>query len=128
MLSVNTPSVVAELTALADAYEAALMANDVERLDGLFWNSPCAVRLGVGENLYGFEEIAAFRKGRVGGAPQRQRVKTHVTAIGPDVGVINVEFRREGSPRIGRQSQTWIRTDEGWRIAAAHVSFMAEGS
>lgn len=128
MLSVNAPEVVAELAALADVYEAALMANDVERLDAMFWDSPCAVRLGVGENLYGFAEIAAFRKGRVGGAPPRRRLRTHITALGPDVGVINVEFQREGSARIGRQSQTWIRTDDGWRIVSAHVSLMAEGS
>jgi hypothetical protein len=126
VLSVDDAETVRELAELADAYEAALMANDVGRLDAMFWNAPQAVRYGVGENLYGFDEIAAFRKGRVGGSPQRRRLRTHITALGRDVGVVNVEFQREGGSRIGRQSQTWVRTDEGWRIAAAHVSLMAD--
>lgn len=128
MLTLDDPEVIAELTELADLYEDALMANDVERLDALFWRSPHAVRYGVGENLYGFDEIAAFRKGRAGGSPQRRRLRTVVTALGRDVGVVNVEFQREGGARVGRQSQTWVRTPEGWRIAAAHVSLMADGS
>lgn len=125
---VNDPAVLAEVTALVDAYETALMANDVEALDGAFWASPHTVRLGVAENLWGFDEIAAFRVGRAGGSPPRTRLRTEITTFGSDFAVANVQFRREDTGRIGRQSQTWIRTEDGWKIASAHVSLMQGGS
>jgi hypothetical protein len=119
---VNDPNVVAQVKTAVDAYEDALMANDVEALDGFFWNSPYTVRFGVSENLYGFEEIAAFRVGRRGGSPQRQRLRTEIVALGADVAIANVEFVRLDSGRNGRQSQTWVKTDGGWKVASAHVS------
>lgn len=125
---VNDPVVLAEVAALIDAYEAALMANDVAALDGAFWNSPHTVRLGVAENLWGFDEIAAFRVGRTGGSPSRTRLRTEITTFGADVAVAHVEFRRDDTGRIGRQSQTWIRTGDGWKIASAHVSLMQDGT
>ena len=125
---VNDPAVVAEVTEAVDAYEAALMANDVEALDGAFWNSPHTVRLGVAENLWGFDQIAAFRVGRAGGSPPRTRLRTEITAFGSDFAVANVEFRRDDTGRLGRQSQTWIRIADGWKIASAHVSLMQGGS
>ncbi|MFT9092700.1 MAG: AtzH-like domain-containing protein, partial [Gluconacetobacter sp.] len=78
--------------------------------------------------LYGFAEIAAFRQGRVGGSPQRRVLRRVVTTFGTDLATVNLEFQREGAARIGRQSQTWVRTDEGWKITCAHVSLMADGS
>lgn len=125
---VNDPAVLAEVTALVDAYEAALMTNDVAALDGAFWASPHTVRLGVAENLWGFEEIAAFRLGRAGGSPPRTRLRTEVTTFGADFAIANVEFRRDDTGKIGRQSQTWIRTADGWKVACAHVSLMQGGS
>jgi hypothetical protein len=125
---VNDPAVLAQVTALIDAYETALMSNDVEALDGAFWNSPHTVRLGVAENLWGFEEIAAFRVGRAGGSPSRTRLRTEITTFGQDFAVANVEFRRDDSGKIGRQSQTWIRVEDGWKVASAHVSLMQGGS
>lgn len=125
---VNDPAVLAEVTALVDAYEVALMSNDVEALDGAFWNSPHTVRLGVAENLWNFDEIAAFRVGRAGGSPPRTRLRTQITTFGADFAIANVEFRRDDSGKIGRQSQTWIRTDAGWKVASAHVSLMQGGS
>jgi hypothetical protein len=124
----NDPAVLAEVTAAVDAYETALMDNDVEALDGAFWASPHTVRLGVTENLYGFDEIAAFRVGRAGGSPPRTRLRTEITTFGTDFAVANVEFRRDGSDKIGRQSQTWIRTADGWKVASAHVSLMQAGA
>lgn len=121
---VNDPTVLAEVTDAVDAYEAALMSNDVEVLDGAFWNSPHTVRLGVAENLWGFEEIAAFRLGRAGGSPTRTRLRTEITTFGADFAVAHVEFRRDDTGKIGRQSQTWIRTENGWKVASAHVSLM----
>jgi hypothetical protein len=125
---VNDPDVLAEVTAQVDAYEAALMSNDIEALDGAFWRSPHTVRLGVAENLWSFEEIAAFRVGRAGGSPPRTRLRTEITTFGQDFAVANVEFRRDDSGKIGRQSQTWIRVEDGWKIASAHVSLMQGGA
>ena len=125
---VNDPAVLVEVTALVDAYETALMSNDVEALDGAFWNSAHTVRLGVAENLWSFDEIAAFRVGRAGGSPPRTRLRTEITTFGQDFAVANVEFRRDDSGKIGRQSQTWIRTEGGWKVASAHVSLMQGGA
>ncbi|MBL8551278.1 MAG: oxalurate catabolism protein HpxZ [Hyphomonadaceae bacterium] len=125
---VNAPKPLAELQAVFAAYEAALMANDVDTLDRLFWRSEHTLRYGVGENLYGFDAIAAFRLARPGGSPQRLLTRTVITTFGDDFGTANTEFLREGSAKVGRQSQTWVRFAEGWRIVAAHVSLMAETS
>jgi hypothetical protein len=125
---VNDPAVLAEVTALVDAYEVALMTNDVEALDGAFWPSPHAVRLGVAENLWGFAEIAAFRVGRTGGSPPRTRLRTEITSFGMDFAIANVLFRRDDTGRLGRQSQTWLRTADGWKVASAHVSLMQESA
>lgn len=125
---VNDLAVLAEVTALVDAYEVALMSNDVAALDGAFWASPHTVRLGVAENLWGFDEIAAFRLGRAGGSPPRTRLRTEVTTFGSDFAIANVEFRREDTGKIGRQSQTWVRTADGWKVVCAHVSLMQGGS
>lgn len=127
-MRINDPAVLAEVTSAFEAYEAALMANDVEALDALFWNAPQTLRYGVGENLYGFEAIAAFRKLRPGGSPQRRLTRTVITTYGADFATANTEFVREGSDKVGRQSHAWVRTAGGWRIVAAHVSMMGSGS
>jgi hypothetical protein len=119
---VNDSQALAEVRAAVDAYETALMENDVERLDSFFLNSPLTVRYGVSENLYGFDEIAQFRLGRGGGSPLRTRLRTEVATFGPDLAVANVEFVRPDTGANGRQSQTWVRTTEGWKVVSAHVS------
>ena len=117
----------AEVTAVFQAYEMALAANDIRALDWLFWASPHTVRYGVGENLYGEDEIMAFRKSRLGGSPQRVLGRTVITTFGRDFATANAEFQREGGDgRIGRQSHAWARLPEGWRIVAAHVSFKGD--
>ncbi|HSZ51960.1 MAG TPA: oxalurate catabolism protein HpxZ [Caulobacteraceae bacterium] len=125
-MKVNDPAVLAELTAAFEAYEQALMTNDVEQLDRLFWDSPHTVRYGVGENLYGSEEIAAFRRARGGGAPRRVLTRTSITSFGDDFGTACTEYVRVGGAAIGRQTHSWARLPEGWRIVAAHVSQMAD--
>jgi hypothetical protein len=127
-MTVNDPDVLAQVTAAVDAYETALMTNDVEALDGFFRDAPETVRYGVAENLYGFEAIAAFRIGRSGGSPPRTRLRTEITTFGADFAIANVEFQRDGSDKTGRQSQTWIRTPQGWKVAAAHVSILQAGA
>ena len=125
---VNDPEVVSEFTALFEAYEIALMENDIMALDGFFWQSPLALRLGIGENLYGFDAITRFRLERRGGSPRRRITRAVLTTYGQDFATANVEFIRDGEARVGRQSQTWVRMASGWRIVAAHVSLMAANS
>lgn len=124
MIEINRPDVVAEVTAVFQRYEDALVSNDVAVLDELFWDSPHTLRYGVGENLYGYAEIAAFRAGRPPQGLARELLKTVITTYGRDFATANVEFRRHGSDRTGRQSQTWMRTPEGWRVVSAHVSLL----
>ncbi len=125
---VDDPTTMAEVTAAFEAYEAALMANDIAVLDALFWESSKALRYGVGETLYGTAEIQAFRKARPGGSPPRRILRRSITTFGTDFATANIEFMREGGGPIGRQSQCWVRLPEGWRITAAHVSLQREFS
>ena len=124
-MDINKPEVLAEVHAIFDRYEAALVGNDTAVLDELFWPSEFTVRYGGGENLYGFDEIAAFRAARSPAGLARRLSRTVVTTFGRDFGTAMTEFRREGSPLLGRQSQTWVRLPEGWRVVAAHVSLIA---
>lgn len=124
MQSINDPQVLAEVNAAFDRYETALVTNDVAVLDELFWNSPHTLRYGVGENLYGYEAIQAFRAGRPSAGLERTLLRRQITTYGTDFAMANVEFERVGSTRIGRQSQAWMRTPEGWRVVSAHVSLM----
>jgi len=125
MIDINLPNVLAEVVAQFSRYEKALTTNDVEVLDELFWTSPHTLRYGVGENLYGYAEIAAFRAARPGQGLARDVLKTVITTFGRDFATANIEFRRHGSERIGRQSQVWVRLAEGWRVVAAHVSLLS---
>jgi hypothetical protein len=124
MTDINLPVVLAEVTAAFMRYEKALISNDVAVLDELFWNSPHTLRYGATENLYGYTEIQAFRAGRPAQGLERVLLKTVITSYGRDMATANVEFQRKGSPRTGRQSQTWLRTKDGWRVVAAHVSLL----
>lgn len=123
-MQINSPRALAELTAAFEAYEAALIANEVETLDRLFWASSDVVRYGPKEALYGRNEILAFRKARPSTGLDRTLIRTVITTFGADFGTAFAEFRRPGVEKTGRQSQTWVRLPEGWRIAAAHVSFV----
>ncbi len=124
-MQINDPVALAELTKAFAEYEQALVTNDIATLDRLFWNSPHTLRYGVGENLYGFEAIQEFRNSRPSQGLARTVTRTALTTFGADYGVANIEFVRAGSDRIGRQSQSWVRFDEGWRVVAAHVSLVA---
>ena len=108
-------------------YEAALVGNDRAVLDELFWNSAHTLRYGFSENHYGHADIRVFRASLPLQSPLRELLRTVITTYGRDFATANVEFRRQGAgnQQIGRQSQTWMRTDEGWRVVAAHVSFIA---
>lgn len=124
-MEINLPEVLAEVREQFDRYETALTTNDVASLDELFWNSAHTLRYGATENLYGYDAIQAFRTARPAQGLQREVLRTVITTYGRDFATCNIEFRREGSPRTGRQSQTWMRTAQGWRVVSAHVSLMA---
>ena len=125
-MQVNLPEVLAEVHAVFARYEAALVSNDVAVLDELFWNDPLTIRYGATENLYGYAQIQAFRAARPSQGLARELQSTVITSYGRDFATANTEFRRTGSPRIGRQSQTWMRTTAGWRVVSAHVSLLDE--
>ena len=123
-MSINQPDALAEVTAAFARYEQALVGNDVAILDELFWHSELTMRYGVTENLRGYAAIAAFRAGRSPAGLARTLAHTVITTFGADFATANTEFRRIGGARTGRQSQTWVRMPEGWRIVAAHVSLL----
>jgi hypothetical protein len=125
-MQINIPEVVAELQALYPKYETALMANDAKTLTQMFWASPHAMRFGVTENLYGIEEIEAFRKSRPAMNLARSVRRLDIVTFGRDFGNVTLEFERTSNGKIisGRQSQVWVRLTEGWRIVAAHVSVL----
>jgi hypothetical protein len=123
-MQINLPHVLAEMEVAFARYEDALVNNKVDVLDELFWNSPHTLRYGIGENLYGFEAIQAFRASRPSQGLQRTCMNTVITTYGEDFATANTEFQRDGVARSGRQSQTWMRTPEGWRVVAAHVSLI----
>lgn len=120
-LVIDDPQVVMEVTAAFHAYEKALMSDDVPAMDLLFHDAPTTIRYGVGEVLYGADEIRAFRVGR-GGSPQRRLGRVEIHTFGTDFATANAEFFREGKTVRGRQSQSWVRFPDGWKVVAAHVS------
>ena len=127
-MEIDLPEVLAEVTAQFARYEAALVSNDVAVLDELFRDAPHTLRYGIGENLYGYSEIMAFRAGRSPVGLMRRTDRTVITSYGRDAAVASTLFYRDawGGGRVGRQMQTWVRFPEGWRIVAAHVSVIDE--
>ena len=123
-MEINNPQAQAELTKQFERYQQAIIDNDVTVLNELFWNNALTLRYGVGENLYGHVAIASFRGARDPKSVARVVGKSVITSYGRDAATTNIEFVRAG--RKGRQSQAWIRMPEGWRIVAAHVSYMTE--
>jgi len=126
-VQIDLPEVVAEVRAEFDRYEAALGANDVATLNAMFHKDPRTIRYGGAENLYGHAAIAAFRAARSPAGLARTLSKTVITTYGRDHAVAATLFHRASAPgKIGRQMQMWVRFAEGWRIVAAHVSFIDE--
>src|SRR5271170_4758761 len=124
-MEVNRPAILAEVEAAFARYEVALMSNDVDTLVELFRDSSLTIRYGIAENLYGIEEIAAFRAARSPVGLARRLSRTVITTYGDDCATASTLFGRDTVPgKIGRQMQTWARTPEGWRVVAAHVSLI----
>lgn len=126
-MEIDLPDVLAEVTAQFERYERALVSNDVGVLGELFRNDSRTLRYGVGENLYGYDAINAFRAARSPMGLMRKTAETLITTYGREMAVASTLFYRENAPgRVGRQMQTWVRFAEGWRIVAAHVSIIDE--
>ncbi|MET0371083.1 MAG: oxalurate catabolism protein HpxZ [Sphingobium sp.] len=128
-MTIDDPALLAEVTAAFLEYERALMTDDIPAMDALFHDAPTTNRYGVGEVLYGIEEIREFRKGR-GGSPQRKLGKVSITVYSAGGGgafaTADAEFFRDNSDRRGRQTQSWVKFANGWKVVSAHVSL--EGS
>ena len=126
-MQVDLPDVLTEVTEQFARYEKALVSNDVAVLDELFRNDSRSLRYGVGENLYGYDAITAFRAARSPIGLGRKTARTMITTYGRDAAVASTLFYREQlAGKVGRQMQTWVRFPEGWRIVAAHVSIIDE--
>ena len=126
-MEINRPEVLAEVEAAFARYEVALTGNDVAVLDELFPAAPTTIRYGMGENLYGSDEILAFRKARPSAGLQRVLDRTVITTYGQDFATAATLFYRDAAPgKVGRQMQSWVRFPQGWRVVAAHVSMIAE--
>jgi hypothetical protein len=122
---INDPEIHAEVADAFQRYEAALVSNTVEVLDNLFWSSPYTTRYGIAENLYGADEILAFRKARPSAGLARTISRTAITTYGRDFATTSTLFHRESAKgKTGRQMQTWVRFPEGWKVVAAHVSII----
>lgn len=123
-MEIDLPDVLAEVRAAFARYEAALIANDTATLDTLFWDDPRTVRFGATENLYGIDAIRAFRAARSPSGLARRLGGTVITTFGRDFATASTLTQRLDSLRTGRQTQTWARTEQGWRVVAAHVSWL----
>jgi hypothetical protein len=124
-MKIDDPRVLAEVESAFARYEAALVGNDVSALNELFWHSPLTIRYGIGENLYGSDEIRAFRAARSPAGLARHLSRTVITTYGDDFATAATLFHRDSAPgKIGRQMQSWARFPNGWRIVAAHVSLI----
>jgi hypothetical protein len=122
----NLPDVVAEVAALFESYEQALIDKNVDVLDATFWNRPHTIRYALQENGYGFDAIHAHRTARPPGPGiKEERLRLEILTLGHDIATVNLEFKVRGHDLIGRQSQSWVKFPElGWKVISAHVSTM----
>ena len=122
IVKINDSSIVAEITEILDRYDRAIAINDLDALDEMFWRSEKTLRYGPNGSLYGHAAISAFRRGRAIKGIERTRGRLVITTFGEDFAVADAEYSRPGFEGVHRQSQTWVRRPEGWRIVSAHVS------
>jgi hypothetical protein len=123
-MDIDLPEVVAEVRAAFDRYEKALGDNDVDTLDALFWKNPRTIRYGGTENLYGHDEIAAFRAARSPAGLARTISRTVISTYGRDCAVASTLFHRASVPgKVGRQNRTAapLFVEDGPRQPAWHT-------
>ncbi|MEV8240117.1 AtzH-like domain-containing protein [Microbacterium testaceum] len=112
--------IAADLRDAFDAYERAIVANDLDALDAFFAPGPDTLRGDPAGLLVGHEAISGFRSLR-GGVPPRDITDVHYRPLGPDVALLMSVSRFRGGGR-GLQTQVWQRIDGSWLITAAHVA------
>ncbi|MDB5801831.1 MAG: hypothetical protein JWL63_2770 [Rhodocyclales bacterium] len=122
-MKIDEELVRAEVEAASDRYEAALLGNDLDTLDASFWQDARVLRVSAKDELLGIENIRRFRAGRVPTDAARDYLSRLITCFGDHTAVVNITFLRKSDSRVGRQSQTWVRIDDSWRIVSAHISF-----
>jgi ketosteroid isomerase-like protein len=127
-VSTSTRSAEAEVREAFDTYEEALGRNDVEAMNGFFWDSEDVVRFGIADEQWGSSELRAWRANVAPIPPGRELRRTKVTVLDGTTAVVTTLFSYPGRPSRGRQSQTWFRFPQGWLIVGAHVSELDEGS
>jgi ketosteroid isomerase-like protein len=124
-MDIDLPEVVAEVRQAFEAYEKALVGNDVAALNAMFRDDSRTVRYGATENLHGYAEIKSFRAARSPVGLARTLSKTVITTYGREFAVASTLFERTTTPgKIGRQTQVWTKFAEGWRVVAGHVSLI----
>jgi Protein of unknown function (DUF3225) len=132
MMELNRPDVVAQVSAAFVAYERALLDNDTQAMNALFWNAPETVRYGIAEIQHGGEAIRLWRESCEPVPASRQLHRTVITTFGDDFATVSTEFTSAATVLIGRQMQSWARLAteaagepyQGWKIVAAHVSLI----
>jgi len=111
-----------EVGAVFGAYERALAAHDVSAMDALFHDSPSTRRFGVADEQQGADGVRRWRREAPGVPAARRLEATEIQVLSADVAVVTTRFGYGLRPASGRQTQVWLRTVAGWRIASAHVS------
>lgn len=114
----------ADLRAAFEAYERALMSDDVEVLDAAFASGPEVMRGDAAGLLVGDGALLAFRKLRGGVAP-RTIERIEYRPLAEDVALL-VSVSRFRGGGTGLQTQVWQRVDGCWVITAAHVTGRAQ--
>src|ERR1041385_1719097 len=126
-MQIDLPEVVAEVRAAFDRYEKELTTNDLDVLNSIFRDAPQTIRYGIGENLYGYDQLISCRQARLAVGLMRSISQTVITTYGRDFAVASTLFRRDTVPgKVGRQQQSWVRFPDGWHVVAAHVSLIDE--
>lgn len=120
----DLPGPLAEVAAAFAVYEDALRSGDAIVLNQQFWVGTNIVRFGVADRQHGFDEVARWRQ-RQGPLSGRKLRMTEISTFGDDTAVVTTLFSYPDRPVEGRQSQTWIRFSDGWKIVSAHVSEVA---
>lgn len=117
----DLPGPIAEVRTAFAIYEDALRSGDATVLNQQFWDSPDIVRFGVADRQLGFAELARWRHEQ-GALPGRELRRTEISVFGADTAVVTTLFSYPERLLEGRQSQTWVRFADGWKIVSAHVS------